>query len=727
MSSSKLSNLSWAELRDRARRIGRRWSSEELSTGNATTAEEQPDVEEGAEEKAASDLPPLKEMARDPSVQAKRELPPMIEEAARGVTKEEPLTDSESVALPSAIQERVTPGASTASSATAAIVQVTPPMAAVDEVGIVATIPTSFVTPKPQSTLTSKNHMANQGMSWRERAPLGKFRKKRESDKEERDTGQTHQDVRGRWLHGGIKKRDGEEAPTGDWGVSPEMRSAIPPSSSTHLLELSRSMIEASNLIFRRLKRRLSSGLRIEPPKKRITRESPFSAVSLTARSGWRTEGMDSRDVEEKEEGALKETQDDAGLEINAEASTREEASSKSGWVPSRRMEELSPKIKAGLVLMKKKGGSHFPSLSEPKVDDVMGSGRRDAGSRRSTSKISSTVNRAKRAWSEHGVGLCRRAVCLSRRSREGPSPEKKTSTAALGSPPIRLVVRPWQEEGVVRRSAGGYRRAGVGLGPGRLEKSSPPEMVALERETEKEGGGSFLLANPRSSRGAQQQQPFRLGRADVDASLEGPRIMGHGVERKKIINLDSGMGFEKGFDGLVLGQKSQHSRPRIKQGLGSHGPILGPYMSSLTWALLYGVGLESLGDEDQKIGTQLIPAWAGKEFSNKPSNEGSQVCQGEEVQYLHGGFEPVMDHHEPPSYDAREFEEWPSGLAKKSFGKGDEPREAEGVPLKERLTALEQPVRASRKGQCEYSYQIGRKEKDKARIAREKRGSGSS
>ncbi|CAL1393085.1 unnamed protein product [Linum trigynum] len=41
MSSSKLSNLSWAELRDRARRIGRRWSSEELPTGNATTAEEQ--------------------------------------------------------------------------------------------------------------------------------------------------------------------------------------------------------------------------------------------------------------------------------------------------------------------------------------------------------------------------------------------------------------------------------------------------------------------------------------------------------------------------------------------------------------------------------------------------------------------------------------------------------------------------------------------------------------
>ncbi|CAI0460651.1 unnamed protein product [Linum tenue] len=44
MSSSKLSNLSWAELRDRARRIGRRWSSEELPTGNATTTEEQPSV-----------------------------------------------------------------------------------------------------------------------------------------------------------------------------------------------------------------------------------------------------------------------------------------------------------------------------------------------------------------------------------------------------------------------------------------------------------------------------------------------------------------------------------------------------------------------------------------------------------------------------------------------------------------------------------------------------------
>ncbi|CAL1407024.1 unnamed protein product [Linum trigynum] len=41
MSSSKLSNLSWAELRDRARRIGRHWSSEELPTGNATTVEEQ--------------------------------------------------------------------------------------------------------------------------------------------------------------------------------------------------------------------------------------------------------------------------------------------------------------------------------------------------------------------------------------------------------------------------------------------------------------------------------------------------------------------------------------------------------------------------------------------------------------------------------------------------------------------------------------------------------------
>ncbi|CAL1392137.1 unnamed protein product [Linum trigynum] len=41
MSSSKLSNLSWAELRDRVHRIGRRWSSEELPTGTATTAEEQ--------------------------------------------------------------------------------------------------------------------------------------------------------------------------------------------------------------------------------------------------------------------------------------------------------------------------------------------------------------------------------------------------------------------------------------------------------------------------------------------------------------------------------------------------------------------------------------------------------------------------------------------------------------------------------------------------------------
>ncbi|CAL1411132.1 unnamed protein product [Linum trigynum] len=41
MSSSKLSNLSWAELRDRARRINRRWSSEELPTRNATIAEEQ--------------------------------------------------------------------------------------------------------------------------------------------------------------------------------------------------------------------------------------------------------------------------------------------------------------------------------------------------------------------------------------------------------------------------------------------------------------------------------------------------------------------------------------------------------------------------------------------------------------------------------------------------------------------------------------------------------------
>ncbi|CAL1389374.1 unnamed protein product [Linum trigynum] len=37
MSSSKLSNLSWAELRDRARRIGRRWSSEESPTVQAET------------------------------------------------------------------------------------------------------------------------------------------------------------------------------------------------------------------------------------------------------------------------------------------------------------------------------------------------------------------------------------------------------------------------------------------------------------------------------------------------------------------------------------------------------------------------------------------------------------------------------------------------------------------------------------------------------------------
>ncbi|CAL1361602.1 unnamed protein product [Linum trigynum] len=40
----QLSNLSWAELRERARRIGRRWSSEELPTGNASTGEEQPPV-----------------------------------------------------------------------------------------------------------------------------------------------------------------------------------------------------------------------------------------------------------------------------------------------------------------------------------------------------------------------------------------------------------------------------------------------------------------------------------------------------------------------------------------------------------------------------------------------------------------------------------------------------------------------------------------------------------
>ncbi|CAL1377387.1 unnamed protein product [Linum trigynum] len=38
----QLSNLSWAELRERARRIGRRWSSEELPTGCASTGEEQP-------------------------------------------------------------------------------------------------------------------------------------------------------------------------------------------------------------------------------------------------------------------------------------------------------------------------------------------------------------------------------------------------------------------------------------------------------------------------------------------------------------------------------------------------------------------------------------------------------------------------------------------------------------------------------------------------------------
>ncbi|CAL1403599.1 unnamed protein product [Linum trigynum] len=37
MSSSKLSNLSWAELRDRARRIRRRWSSEESPTVQAET------------------------------------------------------------------------------------------------------------------------------------------------------------------------------------------------------------------------------------------------------------------------------------------------------------------------------------------------------------------------------------------------------------------------------------------------------------------------------------------------------------------------------------------------------------------------------------------------------------------------------------------------------------------------------------------------------------------
>ncbi|CAL1400134.1 unnamed protein product [Linum trigynum] len=38
--SSKLSNPSWEELRERARRIGRHWNSKELPTGNAATAEE---------------------------------------------------------------------------------------------------------------------------------------------------------------------------------------------------------------------------------------------------------------------------------------------------------------------------------------------------------------------------------------------------------------------------------------------------------------------------------------------------------------------------------------------------------------------------------------------------------------------------------------------------------------------------------------------------------------
>ncbi|CAL1414366.1 unnamed protein product [Linum trigynum] len=44
MSSSRLSDMSWAELRERAWRIGRRWSAEELPTGDAFTGEEQSPV-----------------------------------------------------------------------------------------------------------------------------------------------------------------------------------------------------------------------------------------------------------------------------------------------------------------------------------------------------------------------------------------------------------------------------------------------------------------------------------------------------------------------------------------------------------------------------------------------------------------------------------------------------------------------------------------------------------
>ncbi|CAL1407967.1 unnamed protein product [Linum trigynum] len=133
--------------------------------------------------------------------------------------------------------------------------------------------------------------------------------------------------------------------------------------------------------------------------------------------------------------------------------------------------------------------------------------------------------------------------------------------------------------------------------------------VCAAPSEQTKVEGVACLPRNPRPpdlGQGVQQKPLFQLGRADGTTSLDGSRIMDRWVE-KSGMKFGRGREGEKKFDGLALGQERQQSRPRIKnKGLAAHGPILGPFMSCLTWAPLCSMESNPIAGQDLSSGPHL-------------------------------------------------------------------------------------------------------------------------